>query len=123
MAGGVSGCAQQQNNLRKDLSAQNMSGSEIERLGDIYFNQGNLQLALIEYNKYLKLDKKTDKEIKIGVIQTISKDFKVDEASDDYIDARFDTIFTTPTCNTTLNLALGRLHANKAELLLVLERQ
>ena len=35
---------------------------------------------------------------------------------------RFDTIFTTPTCNTTLNLALGRLHANKAELLLVLER-
>ncbi len=36
--------------------------------------------------------------------------------------ARFDTIFTTPTCNTTLNLALQRLHANKAELLLVLER-
>ncbi len=35
---------------------------------------------------------------------------------------RFDTIFTTPTCNTPLNLALGRLHANKAELLLVLER-
>ena len=38
------------------------------------------------------------------------------------LEARFDTIFTTPTCNTTLNLALGRLHANKAELLLVLER-
>ena len=36
--------------------------------------------------------------------------------------ARFDTLFTTPTCSTPLNLALGRLHANKAELLLVLER-
>jgi hypothetical protein len=36
--------------------------------------------------------------------------------------ARFDTIFTTPTCSIPLNRALGRLHANKAELLLVLER-
>ena len=38
------------------------------------------------------------------------------------LEARFDTIFTTPTCSTPLNLALQRLHANKAELLLVLER-
>jgi hypothetical protein len=38
------------------------------------------------------------------------------------LEARFDTIFTTPTCNTTLNLALQRIQANKAELLRVLER-
>jgi len=35
---------------------------------------------------------------------------------------RFDTICTTPTCSTPLNLVLQRLHANKDELLLVLER-
>ena len=38
------------------------------------------------------------------------------------LEARFDTIFTTSTCSIPLNLALQRLHANKAELLLVLER-
>ncbi|MCK4548487.1 MAG: transposase [Candidatus Eisenbacteria sp.] len=36
--------------------------------------------------------------------------------------ARFDEIFTTQTCFATLNQALGRLHNNKSELLLVLER-
>jgi Transposase IS66 family len=35
---------------------------------------------------------------------------------------RFDAIFTQQTCFQTLNLALQRLHANKKELLLVLER-
>lgn len=35
---------------------------------------------------------------------------------------RFDTLCMTPTCFTSLNLALGRMHRNKAELLLVLER-
>lgn len=35
---------------------------------------------------------------------------------------RFDNIFTQKTCFQTLNLALKRLHANKPELLLVLER-
>ena len=35
---------------------------------------------------------------------------------------RFEAIFTQKTCWHTLNLALKRLHANKAELLLVLER-
>jgi len=38
------------------------------------------------------------------------------------LEARFDAIFTTPTCDISLNLALQRLYANKAELLLVLER-
>ena len=36
--------------------------------------------------------------------------------------ARFDEIFTTRTCFETLNQALQRLHNNKSELLLVLER-
>lgn len=36
--------------------------------------------------------------------------------------ARFDTICTTPTCFTSLNLALKRMHRNKSELLRVLER-
>lgn len=36
--------------------------------------------------------------------------------------ARFDEIFTTKTCFTSLNLALQRLHNNKEELLLVLKR-
>lgn len=36
--------------------------------------------------------------------------------------ARFDEIFTTQTCFATLNQALDRLHKNKSELLLVLER-
>jgi len=35
---------------------------------------------------------------------------------------RFDQIFTTHTCYETLNQALKRIHKNKSELLLVLER-
>jgi hypothetical protein len=35
---------------------------------------------------------------------------------------RFDELFTQQTCYASLNLALKRLHANKSELLLVLER-
>ena len=38
------------------------------------------------------------------------------------IKARFDKLCTTKTCFVTLNLALKRIHRNKAELLLVLER-
>lgn len=38
------------------------------------------------------------------------------------IDARFDKLCATKTCFQTLNLALKRMHCNKAELLLVLER-
>jgi len=40
----------------------------------------------------------------------------------DELEARFDNIFTTHTCFATLNQALKRLHRNKSELLLVLER-
>lgn len=38
------------------------------------------------------------------------------------LERRFDESFTQKTCFHTLNLALKRLHANKKELLLVLER-
>jgi uncharacterized coiled-coil protein SlyX len=38
------------------------------------------------------------------------------------IEDRFDAIFQDKTCFATLNHALGRLHRNKSELLLVLER-
>jgi hypothetical protein len=38
------------------------------------------------------------------------------------LETRFDRIFTTQTCFETLNQALKRLHGNKAELLLVLDR-
>jgi len=38
------------------------------------------------------------------------------------LEARFEEIFTTKTCFQSLNLALQRLHQNKAELLRVLER-
>lgn len=38
------------------------------------------------------------------------------------LDRRFDTIFTQTTCFATLNCALKRLHKNKKELLLVLDR-
>jgi hypothetical protein len=50
--------------------------------------------------------------------------FKVtpDENTKRTLRARFDAIFTQRTGFQTLNLALQRLHANKAELLLVLER-
>jgi len=44
------------------------------------------------------------------------------EAEKQELAARFDTLFTTKTCDATLNLALKRLHANKSELLRVLER-
>lgn len=37
------------------------------------------------------------------------------------IEERFDEIFTQKTCFVSLNLALGRLHKNKSELLLVLD--
>jgi hypothetical protein len=38
------------------------------------------------------------------------------------LEQRFDEICNTPTCFTTLNRALERMHKNKAELLLALER-
>ncbi len=38
------------------------------------------------------------------------------------LEERFEEIFTTKTCFASLNLALGRLHRKKSELLLVLER-
>jgi hypothetical protein len=38
------------------------------------------------------------------------------------LEVRFEAIFTAKTCFQTLNLALKRLHQNKAELLLVLDR-
>lgn len=38
------------------------------------------------------------------------------------LEIRFDEIFTTQTCFATLNQALKRLHKNKSELLLVLDR-
>lgn len=38
------------------------------------------------------------------------------------LETRFDTVFVGETCFATLNLALTRLHKNKAELLLVLDR-
>lgn len=38
------------------------------------------------------------------------------------LEERFDALCTTPTCFTSLNLALKRMHRNKGELLLVLER-
>jgi len=38
------------------------------------------------------------------------------------LEKRFDEIFTTRTCYATLNEALKRIHKNKSELLLVLER-
>lgn len=45
-----------------------------------------------------------------------------DEQKKAQIEARFDKLCATKTCFVSLNLALGRLHCNKAELLLVLER-
>jgi len=38
------------------------------------------------------------------------------------LEERFEEIFTTKTCFASLNLALGRLHRKKSELLLVLDR-
>jgi hypothetical protein len=43
-------------------------------------------------------------------------------AMKDALARRFDEIFTQKTCFQTLNLALGRIYANKKELLLVLDR-
>jgi hypothetical protein len=45
-----------------------------------------------------------------------------DEEKKASIDARFDKLCATRTCFVSLNLALKRMHCNKAELLLVLER-
>lgn len=45
-----------------------------------------------------------------------------DEEKKSKIEARFDELFTQKTCFVSLNLALGRIHKNKSELLLVLER-
>jgi hypothetical protein len=44
------------------------------------------------------------------------------EETKEKLSERFDTIFTEKTCFTSLNKALQRLHKNKSELLLVLER-
>jgi hypothetical protein len=45
-----------------------------------------------------------------------------DEQNKARIETRFEKLCATKTCFMSLNLALGRLHCNKAELLLVLER-
>jgi len=45
-----------------------------------------------------------------------------DEAKSARIEARFDELCATKTCFVTLNKALQRMHRNKAELLLALER-
>ena len=45
-----------------------------------------------------------------------------DEAKKAQIEARFDKLCTTKTCFVSLNQALRRMHRNKAELLLVLQR-
>ncbi|MFQ5381498.1 MAG: transposase [Dehalococcoidia bacterium] len=45
-----------------------------------------------------------------------------DEEKKARIDARFDELCATRTCFASLDLALRRMHRNKAELLLVLER-
>jgi len=45
-----------------------------------------------------------------------------DEERKAQIDARFDKLCATKTCFVSLNLALQRMHRNKAELLLVLKR-
>lgn len=52
------------------------------------------------------------------------KTFKLtpSEATKRTLEKQFDTIFTQKTCFQTLNLALTRIHDNKKELLLVLER-
>ena len=52
------------------------------------------------------------------------KAYKLNPAEEDKhrLEQRFDEIFTQKTDYHTLNLALKRLHANKAELLLVLDR-
>lgn len=52
------------------------------------------------------------------------KAYKLAPAEDlkEQIKQRFDTIFTQKTSYTSLNLLLSRLHKNKAELLLVLDR-
>ncbi len=47
---------------------------------------------------------------------------KPDQEKEAELDQRFDEIFTTRTCYEMLNQALKRIHKNKAELLLVLER-
>jgi len=45
-----------------------------------------------------------------------------DEVQKAQLEARFDKLCATKTCFTSLNLALKRMHSNKAELLLVLDR-
>lgn len=44
------------------------------------------------------------------------------EEAKSVLDARFDELFTQKTCFMSMNLALTRIHKNKSELLLVLER-
>jgi hypothetical protein len=60
----------------------------------------------------------------IWEIYAALKAYKVDpdEEKKTKIEARFDELCATKTCFVTLNLALKRMHRNKAELLLVLER-
>lgn len=45
-----------------------------------------------------------------------------DEAQKSQLEKRFDTLCATKTCFASLNLALKRMHGNRAELLLVLDR-
>ena len=61
---------------------------------------------------------------KIWELYTDLKAYKNEPTEEEKIelDKRFDEIFSAKTCYVSLNLALKRIHKNKSELLLVLER-
>jgi tetratricopeptide (TPR) repeat protein len=56
MVGSLYGCAPQHQSLRADLLPPEPEVDEHERIGDAYFSQNNLQMALVEYDKSLGLD-------------------------------------------------------------------
>ncbi|MCG2688040.1 tetratricopeptide repeat protein, partial [Candidatus Parcubacteria bacterium] len=56
MIGCLSGCISQLNNLNKKSSDIVVADDRHERLGDSYLAQGKLQLAMMEYDKYLRID-------------------------------------------------------------------
>jgi hypothetical protein len=58
----------------------------------------------------------------MAVIRRVEASFNSSEKEKTRLQNKFDEIFTQQTDYQTLNLALKRLHANKAELLLVLDR-
>ncbi len=122
--GALLGCVLEDGSLRKLVIVSDDAGQFDVLLHALcWIHAERVFVKLVGFND---AQRKALQEVR-GEIWEIYDELKAYKAAPDeqkkvQIDARFDKLCTSKTCFVTLNLALKRMHRNKAELLLVLER-